>query len=234
MLDGVRRAIFSALVFDRELRGVGTAFSIRPDLLVSCAHLIRGASTIMIANEEPIFAGAKHTTSEVVALDERRDLALLTVSSRDVHALALSPSKQLDDATPLLVWTWPGRHDQEPLDLRCVPRAAVMTRWWPGKEGGVPLFSFAGHVEGGMSGGPVVSALTGEVVGIVRADWPLDPSEIAENWRANVESLGWYDFSGGWGPPPDEIVEEQLGLAIGIALPTCELQQFVETFSRKS
>jgi len=82
-----------------------------------------------------------------------------------------------------------------------------------------------------MSGGSVISALTGEVVGVVRAGWSLDPCEIAENWRANVESLGWYDFSGGRGPAPDEIIEAQLGLGMGIALPIDELRSFVEAFS---
>lgn len=244
MLDRVQSAIFLVLVFEgQKLRGTGTAWGIGPDLLVTCGHVVCNASTIMIVNEEPVFDGQRFTRAEAVALDERRDLALLKVSTRGLHALVLSTSEQLDDATPLLVWTWPGSHELEsklktatqgPPDLRCASRAAVMTRWWPGKGRSVPLFSFAGHVEEGMSGGPVISALTGEVGGVVRACWPLDPCEIAENWRANVESRGWYDFSGGWGPPPDEIVEAQLGLGIGIAVPTRELQQFVETFSRKS
>ncbi len=173
-------------------------------------------------------------------VDKRRDLTLLKVPSASLHPLELFTSEQLDDATPLLVWTWPGRFELESRlkmgkaegtdmgpYLRCVPRAAVATRMWPAKEGGVPLFSFAGHVEEGMSGGPIVSALSGNVVGVVTRAWFLDPSEIAWNWRTNVEHMGWYDFSGGTYPPPDEIVESQLGLGMGFALPVQELNSLM-------
>ncbi len=214
----------------------GTAFPIRPEVFVTCEHVIRDASQVLIVGEESIFNGKNMTTVQVVMLDRRRDIALLKLPSATVHPLELSTSEQLDDAVPLLVWTWPGwiqmetgkvrGTDMKP-DLRCVPRAAVMTRFWPSKVGGVPLFSFAGHVEEGMSGGPIVSALSGNVVGVVTKSWFLDPSEIAWNWRANVEHMGWYDFSGGTYPPPDEIVESQLGLGMGIALPAQELNSLM-------
>lgn len=243
MLDRIRTSIFLVLVCDdknKVVAGRGTAFAIRPDLLVSCEHVVRDHSAILIAGEESIFDGKNMTPAQVVMLDKRRDLALLKVPSAGVHPLQLSTSEQLDHAMPLLVWTWPGwiqletgkvgGTDTRP-DLRCVPRAAVMTRLWPGDEGGVPLFSFAGRVEEGMSGGPIVSALTGDVIGVVTSCWPLDPSEIAENWRGNVEGLGWYDFSGRLYPPPDEIVMAQLGLGMGIALPVQELGALVKSLS---
>ncbi len=248
MLDRLRRSIFLVLACKGEnkvVEGRGTAFAVRPDLLVSCEHVVRDASAILVVSKENIFDGERMTTAQVVMVDKRRDLTLLKVPSASLHPLELFTSEQLDDATPLFVWRWPGWFelekslkmgkpegtDMKPY-LNCVPRVAVMTRWWPAKEGGVPLFSFAGHVEEGMSGGPIVSALTGQVVGVVTKDLNVDPNEVADNWRANVEHMGLYDFSGRLYPPADEIVAAQLGLGIGIALPVQELNSLMKAFPR--
>ncbi len=246
MLDRMQESIFLVLVWQAMEKGRmsrGTAFGIRPDLLVTCEHVVRDASQILIVSEARIFSGKRLTAAEIATVDKQRDLALLKVAGANIHPLELSTSEELNDAIPLLLWTWPGWNGLESkLEtaevaredigsyLSCVPRAAVMTRWWPAKGGGIPKFSFAGHVEEGMSGGPILSALTGEVVGVVCESWLIDPTEVAENWRANVEGMGWYDFSGGLDPAPDEIVEAQLGLGMGIALPVQELNSLMETF----
>ena len=96
MLDDVKRAIFSVWTSD-YIRG--TAFAIGSDLLVTCEHVIRGNSKVLIVNEEPIFNGKQGTSADVVVLDEEKDLALLRPSEPSSHFLKFSSLPQLDDAT---------------------------------------------------------------------------------------------------------------------------------------
>ena len=237
MLADIHRAVFSVLGVDDQ-GGIhrGTAFTIGPDLLITCEHVIRGVTIFRIVSEEPIFDGRNNTRAEVVTRDDVRDLALLKGVIPAPQVLEISTAQKVDDATPLLVWTWPGWGKRgsssvrpEESIMRSVQRAAVVTCWWPAKERSVPSFSFAGHVEEGMSGGPIVSALTGEVVGVVTAAWNIDPTEVAENWRDNVQGIGRYTFSEFLGATPDQVVEAQLMLGMGMALPAQELRDFIET-----
>jgi len=221
-----------------EYESRGTAFGVRPNLLVTCAHVVRGKSQIKILSPEQVFDGAFDTTANVLAVDEQRDLAILRVPHSNFPSLRLASNEELDDSTPLLIWTWPGWNEWETKpsarklersDLKPTPRAAVISGFWDAKEDRASSFSFAGHVEGGMSGGPVVSALTGEVVGVVKRFWNLDPNEIAETWKLSIESLGIYpDMDGPW-PNAEEIVVAQLSLGSGMASPARELQSLLDS-----
>lgn len=237
MLDYLRKAIFSVLCIKRDGSQSGfyrgTAFGICSNLLVTCEHVVRDAMEVWILSGEQTLDGKKGIVSKVVAVDQQRDLALLRVTTIDIPFLKLSTIEQIDNAIPLLVWTWHGWHewdmkqDKGP-NLRCVHRAAVMTDCWSSGKTGIQTFGFAGHVEDGMSGGPVVSALTGEIVGVTIACWPIDPDQVADAWQGVFGNL--HNFSGNDGPAPDEVVRAQLGLGIGIALPVYELRRFLEIF----
>ena len=97
MLERVQRPIFAVVIFGEEGPSRGTAFGIRPDLLMSCEHVVRGASEVVILSERLLFDGERKTIAEVVRVDEKRDLALLKISTPAVHSLELSASQQPDD-----------------------------------------------------------------------------------------------------------------------------------------
>ena len=99
------------------------------------------------------------------------------------------------------------------------PHAAVMTDSWtedtPGiRSFGVSRFSYAGHIEGGMSGCPVVSVLTNKIVGIITnsGDHTAEDQEAAERW---------YDEA------PPRVIVAQLTLGTGIAVSLKELKTFL-------
>ena len=115
---------------------------------------------------------------EVIRTDENLDLALLRSSSR-LPFLQLEDREVLDDSMPLRIWSWPGWNawweaweDREKgiqaitsSTLSPTPYAAVMTDSWTEEKNNILRFSFAGHIEGGMSGGPVISSLNNTIVG---------------------------------------------------------------------
>ena len=101
------------------------------------------------------------------------------------------------------------------------PHAAVMTASWTEDNPlsnliGVSLFSFAGHIEAGTSGGPVVSVLTNKIIGIVTEihHSPKDLREVTDTRYLDV---------------PPRIIEAQLELGMGIALSVKELKVFLDT-----
>ena len=130
--------------------------------------------------------------------------------------LKLEDKEDLDDSTPLRVWSWPGWNKWEKvlakpledaleemdpdwaklLDEEALRKAveqrkelAVMTDSWTEDNPldsliGVSLFSFAGHIEFGMSDGPVVSILTNKIIGvIIKVVFHTEgDQEAAERW----------------------------------------------------
>ena len=75
-----------------EYESRGTAFGIRPNLLVTCEHVVRGKSQIKILSPEQVFDGAFDTTANVLAVDEQRDLAILRVPHSNFPSLRLASS----------------------------------------------------------------------------------------------------------------------------------------------
>jgi hypothetical protein len=143
------RSIFS--VWNLESRstddqGRGTAAAISEDLLVTCEHVVRDAKEVTLLSHHPLFEGKKGTKGKVIGTDETLDLALLHSSSR-LPPLKLEDKEDLDDSTPLRIWSWPGWNawwkavlDQKEIQVNAsstltpTPRAAVMTSWTEGKE----------------------------------------------------------------------------------------------------
>ena len=101
------------------------------------------------------------------------------------------------------------------------PRAVVMTDSftedeWSGTGNNTSLFSYAGHIEGGMSGGPVVSVLTNKIVGIVikEVSHTEGDQEAAERWYREA---------------PPRVITAQLELGMGMAVSLKELKEFLDT-----
>ncbi len=80
-----------------------------------------------------------------------------------------------------------------------------------------------------MSGGPVVAAESGLVVGVVIAGDCFDTDLVAANWRDNMEGAGLLDFTAREHPPVDELVVAQLDLGMGIASSVENLELFLRS-----
>ena len=225
LVEHCKAAVFSVRP-KSNLATRGTAVAIRSNLLITCHHAVEGTEQCILISHNPVFDGKKVSMAEVVDVDKDLDLALLRSKVHLPISLQLEDGK-IDDSTPLLVWSWPGWNEFEQgadfstVDLNPGPHAAVMSDSWT--ENHIPRFSFAGRIEGGMSGGAVVSALTGKIVGIVTSSWNIDPDEIVDTW--------WqlYGCEAGHDPAKVDALRAHLALGMGIALNSKEVRAFLNS-----
>ena len=238
-------AIFSVLTPKLER---GTAVAIREDLLVTCHHVVKDAKEVALFSHHPVFEGEtdlkkRKAKGKVLATDEKLDLAILRSSSGRLPFLELEDGEVLDDSVPLRVWAWPGWNAwwEDPKKgikdlssaLTPTPYAAVMTDSWT--EDNVLRFSFAGHIEGGMSGGPVVSSLNNKIIGVITADWKVDPELIVASSYLDPDSCfdGEDEESQRWLERKRAAVLAQLNLGMGIAIGLKGLKTFLDSKPHK-
>jgi len=218
-LDELGRAVFRVVCKD----GSGTAFAIDAgELVVTAAHVLNGVDHCLVLQGEP---PGKHwgASGKVVLVDELADVAIVRTEKRTPHGLTLNPDRVPTRTDHLLVWDWPAwQGNSKPLLERAAkarPLAAIYTASWRTQQGS-PRFGFAGHVEPGMSGGPVVSAESGEALGLVLGTWHVDEGEIVDNWWANVGNR--YEVRTDSEVQPSHLIQSvkaHLALGMGIALP---------------
>ena len=246
LLDDPQKSIFSVMV---GILGRGTAVAISEDLLITCQHVVEDAKEVTLFSHHPISEGEtvvkkRKATGKVIGTDEKLDLALLRSSSRLPFFLELEDKEDLDDSMPLRIWSWPGWNawreafdkgivqDPSSSTFTPVPRAAVMTNFWTEEENNTQQFSFAGRIEGGMSGGPVVSVLNNKITGIVTADWNVDPESILassyldDDSCLDEESQRWFERVG---KKQRAAVIAQLDLGMGIAIGLKGLKTFLDS-----
>ena len=164
--------------------------------------MVRDAKEVDLFSHHPVFEGAdfcekKTGKGRVIATDKSLDLALLRSNSR-------LPFLELKERE-LRIWSWPGWkawweawEDREKgiqaitsSTLSPTPYAAVMTYFWT--EDNILRFSFAGHIEGGMSGGPVVSSLNNKIIGVIKVVFHTEgDQEAAERWYRKAPSQSDY------------------------------------------
>lgn len=150
----------------------GTAYLVRPDCLITCAHVVQGAGPGGVV--EVRFHGSDSATSATVELiNEAADWALLRLSAavHDRHALPLAAHAEPD--ARWLAFGFPAAAGAQGIVLGGVVRdpSGKDTHGIPG----VQLFSeeaaaARGALLGGASGAPVVSK--GQVVGHLRSVLP--------------------------------------------------------------
>lgn len=74
----------------RKREGSGTAFAVHPDgLLVTCAHVVRGASKVKVQ------LGGKEYVGNVVGVDDRHDVALVRIAATGLATLAVADSTKV-------------------------------------------------------------------------------------------------------------------------------------------
>lgn len=152
----LKRAVVIVTTLDREGNPLlqGSGFFIAADRIVTNLHVIRDAGLIRIE----MFNGHTSTVHNVVAVNEREDLALLQMEAPNADAGIL----QLADSAPV---------EGEAIELMSNPRGSQ----WKLTSGQVgPVWKFKGtgnriqitaSILPGSSGGPVVNK-EGHVVGI--------------------------------------------------------------------
>lgn len=149
--------------------GIGTAFFISSDLLVTCTHVIQGVADLYV---QPYEASMPKAATVVRALDvEAGDLALLRVRDPDPDQKAvllhiLDPADFTGRRRVLLAG-----YPQDPLvqsgSFKRGYANAVSYSTNPATLTGISLEAGA-EVEHGLSGSPVLDLATGTVIGITR------------------------------------------------------------------
>ncbi len=246
-LPNCNASIFSVWAKSINDLNQGTAVAISENLLITCQHVVTDAKEVALFSHHPIFEGEtvlekKRAKGKVIRTDEKLDLALLRSSSR-LPPLELEDKEDLDDSMPLRIWSWPGWNAwlEDPKKgikdvssaLTPTPHAAVMTDSWTEEENNTLRFSFAGRIEGGMSGGPVVSALTSKIVGVITSSWNACPQEVAETWflGEHPDNLSAQELQSRLEPraPIVKAIRAQLDLGMGIAISLKELKAFLDS-----
>lgn len=155
-IDLLKRAVVVVTTFDREGNPLlqGSGFFIARDRIVTNLHVIRDAGLIRIET----FDGQTSTVPNVVAVNEREDLALLQTEAPNAEVATL----QLADSAPV---------EGEAIVVISNPRGSQW-KLTSGQVGPVWEFKGTGHriqitasILPGSSGGPVVNK-EGHVVGI--------------------------------------------------------------------
>jgi hypothetical protein len=154
--DVARQATALVIVDDRP---VGAAFFITDDLLLTCEHVATYKHVTIKPNGRP------YRTAEVIGTDGA-DLALLSTHQVEGEQPVCAVLDQTLHQGPCFVAGFPSEHNVAPgsvvFDVQTYLRKDL--------EGGVQILEIAaGKIIGvGMSGGPVVSARSGAVIGIIR------------------------------------------------------------------
>jgi AAA+ superfamily predicted ATPase len=176
----------SFLVQTVESDGTGTAtgFFVSPDgIMATCAHVVRGASRMTVY----CAPGRQPVPARLVFYNAELDLALLHVEcAPPVIALPLDRSLPLAPLADLIAY---GNSSVQPGE----PGRAVRARVSRNDQNNQRHFESDGGIEQGYSGGPVLDAATGLVVGIVSAGRGEYTKEIirAEQLLYLLEDIGY-------------------------------------------
>ena len=138
----------------------GTGFVIAPGFVLTNAHVVEGASDIVILDPND---REKQLVATVVATSENPDLALLQCSDLEAPAMPLAETMPRR-STEIMVLGYPGG-SLLGLELKST-RGQITSQADAKIDGG--SFLFDANVNPGNSGGPVIDQ-TGKVVGVVVA-----------------------------------------------------------------
>lgn len=162
----------TALVLDKEGRGVGTAFCIdAKGYFVTNSHVVKdgdqGFSLILQSGED----SAQKLKATVVRRSRESDLALLLATdSQDLIPLALSGKEELVETATVIAFGFPYGKDlakdktDYPAITVNVARITALRR----SKGVLDRIQFDSQLNPGNSGGPVLDA-EGEVVGVAQS-----------------------------------------------------------------
>jgi len=139
---------------------VGSGFVVRGGYVVTCAHVLDGAASASVSNA---YLGS--AVAQVVELDEGHDLAVLRLNLTSVPCLELGTYGEFDEGDEVVFLGYPLG-----MNMHTTHRGIVSYKGrikFDDLPEPVDAFSLDAAVNRGNSGGPVLAAETGAVVGIV-------------------------------------------------------------------
>lgn len=136
----------------------GSGFVVSDDRVVTNAHVVAGVTEAVV--EAP---GERARVASVVYFDPATDLAVLAVDGLDAPALALGTPLERGDGAVFQGYPFGG-------PFRSLPATIAEISTIPRNDGSIgrEVYSFAGDVNQGNSGGPLL-APDGSVIGVVFA-----------------------------------------------------------------
>jgi S1-C subfamily serine protease len=171
---GVRRA--SAATVQIQSRGCGgllfgSGFPVRPDLVVTNAHVVAGAGDQRVLTRD-----GRAVPARVVYFDPDHDLALLSAPGLPVRPLTLAGAAR--DGQRAAVIGYPGGGGQQIIGARVVLRTQPLAPDIYSRDQQIrrDIYVLQSRVRKGDSGGPVVD-LSGRALGVVFAASTLEPNE---------------------------------------------------------
>ena len=152
--DQIVEAAREAVVVVTSSEGLGTGFVVREDGVIATNFHVIGQGRPF---EIHLAGGKSLTPTALVAYDRRKDLALIQVDARELHALELRDSDTIRVGEPVIALG-------HPLGLRhSVARGVVAERR---EFHGQSMIQVAMPIEQGNSGGPLLDE-KGRVIGVV-------------------------------------------------------------------
>ncbi len=152
--EALRRSTVEIRSGNRNYEGNGSGAVIRPDEIITNAHVVHGANLSVTSWE------GKNVSGSVLRIDKRRDLALLSAPGLNAPASSLGDSDTLRPGTPLLAIGNPlgfvGAvssgvvHAVGPIGMNALGGLSWIqadVRLAPGNSGG-PLADFQGQIVG--------------------------------------------------------------------------------------
>jgi S1-C subfamily serine protease len=183
--DVVERATASTVNVEADgcgRRFEGSGFTVEPGLVATNAHVIAGADRVEVRLPDgPLMA------AEVVAFDQRRDLALLRVADLPQEPLELATAATGD---PGVVIGYPGGQNTPrvaPVEVRD-QRSALGRDIYGRERTERDVLFLAADLQQGDSGSPVVDA-EGRVVGVTFAISPDQPTSAFALDRTELEAV---------------------------------------------
>jgi hypothetical protein len=163
IVEGVIPSVASVLVGDGrgQLLGTGSAVVVKPDgVLVTAYHVVKSKPALQIRFKN----GEVYDQVEIIAVDERRDVAVLRVPGVGLPAVAIGRAEELRVGETVYVISNPHMLDWTTAAgiLSSVRQAEEI----PGAGEGFRLLQFTAPISPGSSGGVLLDG-RGKAVGIV-------------------------------------------------------------------
>lgn len=192
--------------------GSGTGVAVGPHLVATAEHVIRGAEKLHVRFEDGTTAEA-----EVVgSVGDPVDIALLRISATRETFLPIPHDCATAPGERLLTYGYPGENGQNEGLKQAVGLLAATT----GENERPCQWQHTVPAQPGNSGGPLVNAATGELIGLVTSERRVDGTQ----WAAKIQAIP--AFFGRHGEIPSDLPAYAVPVAIRKAVrdAVCEIR----------
>lgn len=215
VIEKIKSSIALVIALDAQRKifhkGSGFIFS-KFGLLVTCNHLIKDASTVLIK-----FPDSDYITVKIALKDEEHDLALLKFSDRTREPISVSDYNEVRTGMPIIFSGYP-------LGLKELTTHQGILSAIIKDPTGVVTYLIDGTVNSGNSGCPLMD-FTGRVIGVVNAKRRerSDFLEKVEQMKSGAISLYNIDLVEIF-----QAILENVQLGIGYAVPAAYIPEHKE------